>query len=178
MAAPSDWRPAIEPLKIYEYLTRARVPVLAWVRALDAGAYDREILPGQRSIARTLTHVVASEGMYLNRIEGSPVPPYDQWPLREETPPPLSRLEQLWAEQAVRARRVLGAVRDWATELEYRVADEDGGVIVNASPNDIFTQLVLHEVHHRAQVMVLLRQLGTSLVDIDYNELMYRRHEA
>jgi uncharacterized damage-inducible protein DinB len=47
-----------------------------------------------------------------------------------------------------------------------------------AGAADIFTQLVLHEVHHRAQAMNMLRQLGIAAEDIDYNTLMYRRRAA
>jgi uncharacterized damage-inducible protein DinB len=36
---------------------------------------------------------------------------------------------------------------------------------------------VLHEVHHRAQAMNILRQLGVKLADIDYNAMMYTRRE-
>jgi uncharacterized damage-inducible protein DinB len=33
-------------------------------------------------------------------------------------------------------------------------------------------------VHHRAQAMNILRQLGVALEDIDYNALMFQRREA
>ena len=47
--------------------------------------------------------------------------------------------------------------------------------LINASPSDIFTQLALHEVHHRAQAMNILRRLGAKAEDLDYNTLMYTR---
>ena len=48
----------------------------------------------------------------------------------------------------------------------------------------LFTQLALHEMHHRAQVMAMLRLMRESganipgVQDIDYNDLMYERREA
>jgi uncharacterized damage-inducible protein DinB len=51
-------------------------------------------------------------------------------------------------------------------------------VIFTATAVDIFTQLVLHEVHHRAQVMNMLTRLGVGVGDIDSNLLMYQRREA
>jgi uncharacterized damage-inducible protein DinB len=51
-------------------------------------------------------------------------------------------------------------------------------VIVTASAADIFTQLALHEVHHRAQAMHILTRLGVGVGDIDYNLLMYQRREV
>jgi len=49
---------------------------------------------------------------------------------------------------------------------------------MTATAGDIATQLVLHEVHHRAQAMAMLRHLGRPVQDIDYNDLMYERVEA
>jgi len=169
----------MEPLKVYNYLTLSRRKVFDWVRLLPAEDYTREILSGQRTLGQTLTHIMVSEWYYLQRIQGLPVPPYDQWPIKDENPPPFEVVERTWTEQASRARQVLSSVRDWVTDLEYPVTDDDGRPsIVTASPRDIFTQLVLHEVHHRAQVMVLLRRLGVPAADIDFNTLMYKRRAA
>jgi uncharacterized damage-inducible protein DinB len=106
------------------------------------------------------------------------LPPYEQWPIQDEKPPPFSVLEPTWIEQANQTRIALGAVRDWSAELEYRVTRDDREMIVTASPGDIFTQLALHEVHHRAQAMNMLRRLGAAVEDIDFNALMYRRRDA
>jgi uncharacterized damage-inducible protein DinB len=70
-------------------------------------------------------------------------------------------------------------VRDWDEPIEDRVTTDDGrAVIVTASAADIFTQLALHEVHHRAQAMHILTRLGVGVGDIDYNLLMYQRREV
>ena len=77
-------------------------------------------------------------------------------------------------EQAGRTRAVLESVRDWNKEFDYRPMWNDRQ-IVTASAADIFTQMALHEVHHRAQAMNMLRQLGVKLEDIDFNALMLKR---
>jgi uncharacterized damage-inducible protein DinB len=53
-------------------------------------------------------------------------------------------------------------------------------MIVTASAADQFTQLVLHEVHHRAQAMNMLCHLGVAVAteDIDFNALMFARRAA
>lgn len=166
----------MDPLAIYDYLIRARRRVLDWVRLLSSGDYAREIFPGQRPIAHTLTHMMISEWAYLQRIQERSLPPYEEWRFQDENPPEFSELETAWTAQAVNARETLAAVGDWKRKLEYRVDRDDGGaMIVTASPADIFTQLALHEVHHRAQVMVMLRQLGVGLEDIDFNIMTYVR---
>jgi uncharacterized damage-inducible protein DinB len=168
----------MDPLKIYEYLTLARERIFQWVRPLSADQYAREFPIGLGSLGRTLTHVLICEWAYVRRIDGREVPPYEQFPFQDESPPPFATLEPAWIDQASRTRAALAAVRDWSTELEYLVTRDDGQTIVRASPADIFTQLALHEVHHRAQAMNMLRQLGVVAEDIDYNTLMYHRRPA
>ena len=169
----------MEPIKTYDYLVLTRRRVLDWVRSLAPEQYAREFPFGNKTFTRTLTHMLISEWYYIERISGREVPPYDQWPIRDEAPPPLAELESAWTAQADRTRAALGAVRDWDTELEYQITDDDGTLkIVNATPTDIFTQLALHEVHHRSQLLAMLRTLGAELDDIDYNIMMYRRRDA
>jgi uncharacterized damage-inducible protein DinB len=170
---------AMEPLRTYDYLTRARARIFDWVRPLDADQYARVFPIGLGSLARTLTHIMICEWLYVQRMLGRPVPPYKEWPIRDEEPPPFAALETTWTAQAAQTLASLAAVRDWTTDLEYRVTADDGAQkIISASPSDIFTQLVLHEVHHRAQTMNMLRHLGIAAEDIDFNTLMYKRPPA
>ncbi len=166
----------MEPLKIYDYLTLARQRIFEKVRPLSAEQYAREFPIGPETLGRTLTHIMISEWYYVQRIRGCDVPPYDQWPIRQENPPPLATLEAAWTEQADHTRAALSAVRDWTADLEYRVTtDDDRAEIVTASAADLFTQLVLHEVHHRAQVMNMLRRLSVPVEDLDFNTFFKRR---
>jgi uncharacterized damage-inducible protein DinB len=171
----------MEPLRIYEYLGLARRRVFDWVRPLSAEQYAREFAIGRGTLGRTLTHILGSEWYYVERMRGRDVPPYERWAIREEEPLGLAALEAAWGEQVGRTRAAVGAVRDWSAEFEYRIVNDDGRPeIVTASAADIFTQLVLHEVHHRAQAMNMLRQLGVKVgeVDIDFNAMMYKRRPA
>lgn len=169
----------MDPLRTYDYLVLARQRVLGWVRSLSEEQYAREFPIGLGTLGRTLTHIMSCEWYYVERMQGRDVPPHNQWPIRDEEPPPFAALEAAWAEQADRTRAAIAGVRDWGAELEYRVTWDDGRPrIVTASVADIFTQLVLHEVHHRAQAMNMLRHLGVTLDDIDFNTLMYRCREV
>lgn len=169
----------MSPLRIYDYLTLARRRLLDWVRPLSAEQYGRQFPIGLGSLARTLTHIETSEWYYVQRMRGRPIPPDDQWPIQEQSPPPFAALEAAWAEQAQRTRASLAAVSDWDAEIVYEVTTDEGRLdIVTASPTDIFTQLAFHEVHHRAQAMNMLRHLGVAVEDIDFNTLMYSRRPA
>ena len=169
----------MDPIKTYDYLTLARRRIFDWVRPLNGEEYAREFPVGLKTLARTLTHIMTSEWYYVQRLQGLAVPPYDQWPIQDEKPPAFDALESAWEEQTGRTRAALSAVRDWHTELEYRFTGDDGRQsLVSASRADIFTQLALHEVHHRAQAIAMLRQLGVAIDDIDFNTLMYKRREV
>lgn len=170
-----------DPLRTYDYLVLARAKVFDWVRPLTPEQYTQTFPIGLGSLARTLTHVMICEWLYVQRIQGLPVPPYAQWPIQDENPPPFATLEAEWKLQAARTRAALAAARakNWTTPIEYHTKEDDGTpIIITASPSDIFTQLALHEVHHRAQAMNMLRHLGVKAEDIDFNALMYRRRKA
>jgi uncharacterized damage-inducible protein DinB len=169
----------MHPIRVYDYLALARGRLFDWVGPLSAEQYTREFSIGRGSLGRTLTHILASEWYYVQRMQGRDVPPYEQWPIREETPPPFSGLVGAWNEQAHRTRAAIGAVQDWDAELEYRVTSDDGRPeLITTSAAEIFTQLAFHEMHHRAQAMNMLRQLGVTVDDIDFNALMYKRRPA
>jgi uncharacterized damage-inducible protein DinB len=174
----------MDPLKIYDYLTKARERALDAVRALSPEQYQRSFTFGLKTIGSTLTHIMVSEGYYIQRIEGRAVPPYDQWPIKYENPPVFEVIERTWREQAKKTRAVVAAERDWARTITWLSFPDDssgGGnkrFHITCTAGDIFTQLALHEVHHRAQIMAMLRELGRPLEDLDYNALMYQRVEA
>jgi uncharacterized damage-inducible protein DinB len=165
----------MEPLKTYDYLVLAREKVFGWVRPLSEEQCTRQFPIGLGSLARILTHIMICEYVYALRIDGRDVPPYEQFPFQDETPPPFAGLEAAWKEQACRTRVVIQSVRDWNKTIEYPTMFSDPPQIVTASLSDQFAQLAFHEVHHRAQAMNILRQFGVKLDDIDYNALMTRR---
>lgn len=168
----------MNPLRIYDYLVLSRARIFDWVRQRSAEEYARPFPIGLGSLGRTLTHIMICEYAYVLRIEGREVPPYEQFPFQDETPPPFDVLEPAWNEQAARTKAVISAVRDWAKELEYRVTRDGRTLLITATAGDIFTQLAFHEIHHRAQAMNMLRQLGVQAEDIDYNALMFKRREV
>ena len=169
-----------QALRVYEYLMRSREKILEKIRALSAEEYSREFAIGLGSLSRTLAHMISSEWYYIQRLQGGEVPAYETWPIRPENPPSFAVLENAWRTQAQQTRGALQHVSDWHRAIEYRVTDDAGQAkIVTASAADLFTQLALHEVHHRAQALNMLRQLGIVITeDLDFNSMMYARRDA
>lgn len=169
----------MEPLKTYDYLTIARQRLFKSIRPLSAEQYAQQFPIGLGTLGRTLTHIMICEWAYVQRLSGRDVPPYEQWPYQDENPPPFDVIEPKWNEQVKQTRAALAAVRNWHEAFEFNVtAPDNRRLAITASRADIFTQLTLHEVHHRAQAMNILRQLGIAAEDLDYNELMYKRRDV
>ncbi len=168
----------MDPTRVYDYLIAARGHLFGWVRALTDEQYRSEHPIGLGSLARTLHHVRAAEWHYMERIRGQTGP--IQGFAREHDPEitdgqplPFAGLEAGWLEQSERTRADLAAVEDWRTPRAYRTAWDGRTYAYRASAGDIFAQLALHEVHHRAQAMHMLRRLGVGTGEIDYNALMW-----
>lgn len=170
----------MDPLRIYDYLTLSRQRVLDAVRTLTPQQYLRTFTFGLKTIGTTLTHIMISEWYYIERLEGRAVPPYDQWPIKYESPPAFDVVEENWRGQAKRVRAAVAAEHDWHRRITYLSFPDDHGkrYHITATAGDFFTQLALHEVHHRAQVLAMLRELGDGVMpmqDIDFNDMMYER---
>lgn len=163
----------MDPLRIYDYLTRARTHIFNYVRPLSDEQYCRVFPIGLGSLARILTHVMICEGMYVARLAGRPVLPYSEWPIQDEQPPSFAELEQHWTEQAANTRAVLAAIHDWTHPLQYQTLPDLGPVrTITTTPADLATQIAFHEIHHRAQALNILRHLGVPTADLDFNALM------
>lgn len=170
----------MNPLRTYDYLVLARGRLFDAVRPLSTEQYRRPFPIGPGSLAAVLTHTLISEWYYIERLEERAVPAYSEWEIQDEKPPEFAVLEAKWREQAQRTRAAIECERDWDRVIEYRaVSPDEPPTTVCASAGDIFIQLALHEVHHRAQALNILRQLGSPLKDdIDFNALMYQRRRG
>jgi uncharacterized damage-inducible protein DinB len=170
---------------MYDYLVTARAKVLDAVRTLhasDAESYNRRFPIGLGHLAGTLTHIMTSEWYYVQRMLDREVPPYEEWPIRSEQTPTLAALEQHWIGQSAATRAAILTLNNsggWNTPLEYGYTADDGvRMISTATPADQFTQLFQHEIHHRAQAINMLRHMGVTIGDVDFNALMFTRRKA
>lgn len=177
----------MDPLKIYDYLTKSRERVFDAVRPLTPEQYFRPFTIGLKAIGPTLAHLMISEWYYIERLQGRTVPPYEQWPIKYEPPdtPAFDVVERTWREQAKRIRIAIAAESDWARTITWlSFPDDTRGnkrFHIACTAGDLMTQLALHEMHHRSQVMAMLREIGPPikpLEDLDYNAMMFERVEV
>jgi uncharacterized damage-inducible protein DinB len=184
---PQQYTAAMNPVRIYDYLTKAREKMFDAVRDLPPQQHNREFTIGLKTFGTTLTHMMIVEWAYTERMQQHDLPPYDQWPIQDEKPPVFCVIEKTWREQAPRTAALIRSLFTsgaWEREFEYisqsRPAQGDGKLVtthITASPADIFTQLTLHEIHHRAQVMAMLRQCGKPLENLDFSYMMFKRQQ-
>ena len=176
----------MDPLKIYDYLIKIRERVFDAVRPLTPEQYRREFRIGLKSIASTLTHLMISEWYYIERLEQRDVPHYETWPIKYENPPTFDVVESIWRKQAQQIRGLVAARPHdgWSRKITWlSFPDDTRGnkrFQITCTAGDLFTQLALHEMHHRAQLMAMLREINPArpLEDLDYNALMFERVEA
>lgn len=172
----------MHPLKTYDFLILSRDRIFDAVRPMTPEQYLHRFPYALVTIGATLTHMMVSEWYYFERFRGRPVPPYEQWEIQYEQPPVFGVVETKWREQQREIRAVIEAERDWNRRIEYDTFPDDDNkrFHIGATSGDILTQLALHEMHHRAQLLIMRRELLPSapmVLDLDYNDLMYERRE-
>ena len=168
-------RGGLDPRDLYDYLVKARAPVLEQVRGLTLEQYTREFPFGPKTLRNTLVEIPAAEWAYIRRLQGETqeLPPWKERPFGRYYETEFAPLERAWLEQIEETRRTLQEIDDWNRSLTYVVRGDEGLERVRATTGGMATQLVLHEVHHRAQAMAMLRQLGAPVEDLDYSYLTF-----
>ena len=166
-------------VRTYDYLRQSRGKLSDWIRPLRQDQYTQEFPFGLRTLRATMIEIAGVEWLYVRRLSDpqQALPPREDWPIAEQRQPTFKDLEPAWAEQAARTRDVIAKVRDWDAPIEYTATQSGKRIVVSTTKADIATQLCLHEVHHRAQAMAMLRQLGVPAENLDYSILMFRRRE-
>ena len=88
--------------------------------------------------------------------------------INEQTHETFPKLEAAWRDQTPRTRATLAGITDWAKVVQTVMQGTRQMRTLRATKGDIATQLLLHEVHHRAQAMTMLRHLGIAAEDLDF----------
>lgn len=167
----------MDPVRVYDVLTEARQKLFAWIRPLDQERYTQEFPFGLRTLRLTMTEIAATEFYLAMRLREERLPPVAEWPISEEQQPTFASLEAAWGPLSARTRTTLASISDWDRRVTAELVLPEKTLVLTARKADIATQLLLHEVHHRAQAMAMLRQLGIAAQDLDYIGFVQSREE-
>lgn len=154
----------------FDYLRTARDRLLGWVGDQPREAYVRSFPIGWGSVRATLLHIAASEWGYTQRLGGNDVAPADA-PFTAERQPEFEPFRAAWDRQSVTTRDVLSNLGDPERPVSYTSRLFGPRSRVQTTAGGIAAQLLFHEIHHRAQVMAMLRQMGVNAENLDYSVL-------
>ena len=152
-------KPADTLTTLFSHNLWANVSMLEQCAGLSGEQLDATISGAFGSIRDTLQHFVRSEESYLYRIRtGQPL-------VRPEAEPPMTIAEML---ESVRASG--SGLIEWAPKVQaedtVQVDWQDG--TTREVPKSVYlTQVINHATEHRAQVMVMMTQLGLQAPDLD-----------
>lgn len=157
--------PRLDPLAQYAYLVAAREPIFDRLRGLTPEQYRQPFPFGLGTLRRTVHHLAGAEWFLIGQIAGGAA---GEYPFGADAVPDAETLERRWRALEPQTRRVLETVDDWARPIEYVVTlPNRRRYRIRSTVFWVFVQFCYHEVHHRAQAMAMLRQLGASVETID-----------
>ncbi len=167
-------------VRVYDVHTQAREKLFDWIRPLSHEDYTREFPYALRTLQVTMIELASTELWLAMRLREEPMPrPFipEQLPINETEHGRFPDLEAAWRKLALETRATLETTKDWDKVVQTVIYGRKRTVTLTAARKDIATQLLLHEVHHRAQAMSMLRQLGVPAQDVDYISFVQERRE-
>lgn len=129
--------------------------LIALCASLSDGQLDREFDIGHQSVRATLVHIVVNMEVWSTMMAGEPVQQPTLLDSRPEVSALAARLDVAAARLANVARSV--ATRDAWDELWLDVLDDPPAT---KSYGGAIAHVITHSMHHRAQLLYMLRQLG------------------
>jgi uncharacterized damage-inducible protein DinB len=139
--AISDFR------KSWEYESEATLKVL---RALTEPALDQSVTPEGRSLGRLAWHIVGTLGEMSSQAGVTDVGPTD------EAPQPA--LAEMIRQYEVSSKRLVEAIaKNWT---DATLAESIPMYGEQWPRGQVLSALIFHQIHHRGQMTVLMRQAG------------------
>lgn len=156
----------MKPIDHYRYLTTARRRLLDRVRSLTPEQYERDFPFGLKTVRRTLHHMAGAEWFLLGQLHGWP---QGDNPFSVRRVPDAAALEAAWRDQEPRSVALIDGEQDWDRPVDVTVIIPSRQAFrVKTTAGRVFSQFCYHEVHHRSQVMAMLRQLDAPAETLDF----------
>ncbi|HEY3315315.1 MAG TPA: DinB family protein [Bacillota bacterium] len=147
---------------LYAYNEDVRRILFETVAGLSEEEYRKDLGTGFRAISGTLWHMAGAEDFWMGRVltgEGPSLPEVERVPMPEE-------LRRLWAGLAERSKRYIAGLSeaDLGREIIWHWSN---GQEVRFAVGKALLHLTTHEIHHRGQVVAMLRLLGHVPPEVD-----------
>jgi len=148
--------------ELFAYSRWANGKLFSVIDQLPGHAFTREVAGAYGSIRNTLVHIMSTEAGWLERCGGPRRGPRlvaDDFARLEEV---VERWERIQSDMV----HFLGQLEE--TDLE-RLAEYHGaeGVLRSMPVGELLHHAAIHAVHHRAQVSLLIREMGHAPGNID-----------
>jgi len=110
---------------------------------------------------RLLAHIVASEVIWMARLQGRDSSEMDAWPEL-----PLDECARLMEQSNATYQRFLEAASadDFSRTIPHR---NMSGQAFRTSLSDILTHVAMHGTHHRGQIAIIVRDSGFEPINTD-----------
>ena len=148
---------------LYDYSYWANAKLVTPLSRLTPEEFTQRVAGSYGSIRNTLVHMMSAEGGCLERGGG----PKRGEPLKPEEFPTLESMTIYWAAQERKVRAFLAGVsdEDLLQRRDFTVPLFSFSKVM--AVGEILHHAVIHNVHHRGQVALLLRALGHEPGNVD-----------
>ena len=148
---------------LYDYSYWANAQLFPVVSSLTAEQFGRNVAGSWGSVRSTLVHMMSAEGGWLERAGG----PKRGAALNPDDFPTPESVSKYWAVQEGKLRTFLGTLNDdqLARPLEFTLPQLSMTGVLTIG--EMLHHGVNHNIHHRGQLAVLIRQLGLAPVNVD-----------
>jgi len=154
----------IEPIRtLFNYSDRANGQLIEASSRLTDDQLDRAFPMGRGSLRKTLLHIWAGEHVWLLRWKGQADTP---WP-DENVPTPVTVIARDLNQTSTGRDVFLDSLDESNLRQLTRYLDSVAGYF-QATLTDMILQGLVHSIHHRAQAVNMLRQLGIEPPEVDY----------
>lgn len=154
---------------LFEYSYWANRQLFEALSQLTDEQFVQPVAGSYGSVRNTLVHIMSAEWGWLDRCGGSPRGPA----LKAEDYPTLASVRARWQEVEGNVRSFLAGLAD--ADLDRTIEWSLGGGPTQASRlGDLLQHAIIHGIHHRGQVALLVRLLGHTPGNFD---ALFYHHE-
>jgi uncharacterized damage-inducible protein DinB len=148
---------------LYDYSYWANAKLFRVLSSMTTDDFVRPVAGSWGSIRNTLVHMMSAEGGWLERAGG----PTRGAPLKADDFPTLASVTGYWSLQEPKLRGFLATLSDadLARPIEYTLPQLSATGVLTIG--EMLHHAVNHNIHHRAQVALLMRQLGVTPGNVD-----------